>query len=106
MIAQADGSVLPMRRTLGGGHNAKVSPTRMAHFQETHRLFTLENRRKRQLYCNPLRSRHLTFCTGDTVLLEQNHRNRKLMLGCAQTVEDRISLWKLQEKRKTILRRC
>src|ERR1700694_2107563 len=42
-------------------------------------------------------------CTGGTVLQEQNYRNRKLMPGCAQTVEDRNSLWKAPEKRKEIL---
>src|ERR1700690_1814058 len=42
-------------------------------------------------------------CTGGTVLQEQPDRNRKFMLGCAQTVEDGTSLWKPQEKRKRIL---
>src|SRR5579863_2627429 len=41
-------------------------------------------------------------CTGDTVLQEQKDRNRKSMLDCGQTVEDGTSLWKAQEKWKTI----
>src|SRR5580704_2990667 len=41
-------------------------------------------------------------CTGDTVLQEQKRRNRKSMLDCGQTVEDGTSLWKAQEKWKTI----
>ena len=41
-------------------------------------------------------------CTGGTVLQEQNRRNRKSILTCAQTVEDGSSLWKPQENRKTI----
>src|SRR5579862_4737590 len=36
-------------------------------------------------------------CTGDTVLEDLNRRNRKSMTACAQTVEDRISLWKPKE---------
>ena len=36
-------------------------------------------------------------CTGDTLLDEGSCRNRKSMLACAQTVEDRISLWKPKE---------
>lgn len=42
-----------MREDSRGGRNAKVSPTRMAHLQETLQQFTLENHRKRPLYCNP-----------------------------------------------------
>lgn len=36
-------------------------------------------------------------CTGDTLLEHRKCRNKKLMPGCEQTVEDRISLWKPQE---------
>src|SRR5580704_5634210 len=43
-------------------------------------------------------------CTGATVLQEQKDRNRKSMLDCGQTVEDGTSLWKAQEKWKTISR--
>ena len=42
-------------------------------------------------------------CTGDTVLDEGSCRNRKSMLACAQTVEDRISLWKPKENCGVIL---
>jgi hypothetical protein len=60
-IAQADGSVLPTRRTVRGGRDARLPRCAMTHFG-TLRQFTLENRRKRQLYCNLTAcSRHLTF---------------------------------------------
>src|SRR5579864_7537483 len=37
-------------------------------------------------------------CTGDTFVEEENVRNRKVISDCAQTVEDRSSLWKVAEK--------
>jgi hypothetical protein len=39
------------------------------------------------------------ICAGDTLLQQSQQRNRKSIAGCAQTVEDRNSLWKPQEKR-------
>jgi hypothetical protein len=89
-------------RTLRGGRNAKVSPTRMTHFQETLRQFTLENRRKTPALLQSVAFKTSHVCTGDTVLQEQSRRNKKSLLDCGQTVEDGTSLWKAQEKWKTI----
>jgi hypothetical protein len=53
----------------------------MTHLQETLRQFTLENRRKRQLYRNPTAlSRHLTFalavlCLKNTRIATENSRS-------------------------------
>ena len=68
--------------------------------RETLRQFTLENRRKRQLFRNLTALKTPHICAGDTLLQQSNHGNRKSTLGCAQTVEDRTSLWKPQEKWK------
>jgi hypothetical protein len=47
-----------------------------------------------------LKTSHI--CTGGTLLESQNVRNRNFMRSCAQTVEDKHSLWKAQEKKKEI----
>ena len=97
MIAQASGSVLPMRGTLRGGRHAKVSPTRITHVQKL--LPSIHPREPPEapalLQSVAFKTSHV--CTGDTLLEERNRRNRKSMSGCEQTVEDRISLWKPQE---------
>jgi hypothetical protein len=69
---------------------------------ETLRQFTLEDHRKRQLCRNLTALKTPHICAGDTLLQQSNHRNRKSLLPCAQTVEDKTSLWKAQEKRKRI----
>jgi hypothetical protein len=68
--------------------------------RETLRLFTLENCRKRRLWQSDSAIKTPHICAGDTLLQRPNCRNRKSMVACAQAVEDRTSLWKLQEKRK------
>src|ERR1700731_2732001 len=44
-------------------------------------------------------------CTVSTLREYRINRNRKLMLACAETVEDRTSLWKEKEKAVKIPRR-
>jgi hypothetical protein len=42
-------------------------------------------------------------CSGSTLRQLPFCRNRKLPVLCAKTVDDRISLWKLQEKARAML---
>ena len=103
-IAQADGSVLPVRRTsarpqrpsIPNRHDACSGNPPAVHPREPPETPALPQSN------SALKTSHA--CTGGTLLHEQKLRNRKPMLGCAQTVEDGTSLWKPQEKRKTIRR--
>jgi hypothetical protein len=94
-VAQADGLVLPAGRTLrGGGRNAKVSQRARRTFRKPPGGSPSRTRRKTSALPQSVAPKTSHVCNGDTVLQEQNLRNGKSQLRCAQTVEDGNSLWK------------
>ena len=106
VIAQADGSILPVGRIFRGGRNARLSSKRAIRRVARRILRNPPAVHPREPPETPallqsnsaLKTSHI--CTGGTLLESQNVRNRNFMPSCAQAVEDKYSLWKAQEKKK------
>ena len=109
VIAQADGSVLPVRRTLRRPQRPVFPRTRHDAFAMTHPGKPSSGSPSRTtgtaslvaICGSALKAPH--ECTGGTLLQEENPCNRKLTPDCAEAVEDGDSLWKPQENRKRML---
>jgi len=103
VIAQAGGSVLPVRRTLRRPQRPVFPTTRhdasaMTHLRKPSSGSPSRTTGTASLVAicgSALKAPH--ECTGGTLLQEENPCNRKLTPDCAEAVEDRDCLWKGEE---------